>query len=48
MDGAYVEPNEPQMIDIVFIRSEHVRATRFFGEMIDFISKKKASVGFHN
>lgn len=30
MDRAYVEPNEPQMIDITFIKSEHVWITLFF------------------
>lgn len=34
MDCAYVEPNEPQMIDIMFIRSEYVRATCFFGKWL--------------
>lgn len=29
MDCAYVEPNEPQMIDIMFIKSKHIWITRF-------------------
>lgn len=29
MDCAYVEPNEPQMIDITFIKSKHIWITCF-------------------
>lgn len=35
MDCAYVEPNEPQMIDITFITNKHVGITHF-RKMIDF------------
>lgn len=46
MDCAYVEPNEPQMIDIMFIKSKHIWITRFW-EMIDFAQKTSTS-GFYN
>lgn len=48
MDCAYVEPNEPQMIDITFIKSEHVWITLFlFVKMIDSTQKTSTS-GYHN
>lgn len=34
MDCAYVGPNEPQMIDIMFIKSKHIGITSFW-KMID-------------
>ncbi|KAG7524902.1 hypothetical protein JOB18_018828 [Solea senegalensis] len=46
MDCAYVEANEPQMIDIAFIKSKCIRITRFL-KVTDFTQKTSTS-GFYN
>lgn len=44
MDCAYVEPNEPQMIDIMFIKHKHIWITHFW-KMIDFFAVKTPHLG---
>lgn len=44
IDRAYVEPNEPQMIDVTFVKSNHIWAGCFLGKWL--ISFREPPLGY--